>query len=94
MNNELNRKWKETDMAKFKVLFQHFPDRTEENLTHNSLSEDRDLNPGPSEYEAGMLTTRPQRSFLIFISLHKSQFGILSRCRFPKSKQANAEIIS
>jgi hypothetical protein len=28
-----------------------------ENLSHNSRSPGRDLNPGPPEYEAGVLTT-------------------------------------
>jgi hypothetical protein len=48
-------------VALFKVLSQHLPGRTgenHENLSQDSLSPDRDLNPGPSEYEAGVLTTR------------------------------------
>jgi hypothetical protein len=31
-------------------------------FSQDSRSPRRDLNPGPPEYEAGMLTTRPQRS--------------------------------
>jgi hypothetical protein len=31
VNNELERMWKEAVMAKFKVLSQHLPGRTEEN---------------------------------------------------------------
>jgi hypothetical protein len=33
-----------------------------ENLNQNSRSTGRDLNPEPSEYEAGVLTTRPWSS--------------------------------
>jgi hypothetical protein len=37
---------------------------TMENLSHDSWSLGQDLNPGPPEYEAGMLTTWPRHSFL------------------------------
>jgi hypothetical protein len=36
--------------------------KTTTNLSQNSLSPGRDFNPGPPEYEAGVLTTRPRRS--------------------------------
>jgi hypothetical protein len=54
---------KEAVVAWFKVLSRHLPGRTEEN--HKNLSQDswfpgRDLNPGPPEYETGVLTTRPR----------------------------------
>jgi hypothetical protein len=52
-----------------KVLHQNLPGRTEkttENLNHDSLSPGRNLNPGSPEYEAGVLTTRPQSSVLPF----------------------------
>jgi hypothetical protein len=34
-------------------------------LAHDSPSPGRDLNPGPPEYEARVLSTRPQRSVTI-----------------------------
>jgi hypothetical protein len=52
--------------SNFKVLSQHSPGRTNENHGKNSFKiagrRDQDLNPGLSEYEAGVLTTRPRRS--------------------------------
>jgi hypothetical protein len=36
-------------------------------LSQDSRSPGRDLNPGPPEYEAGVLTTRQRRSVLIYI---------------------------
>jgi len=51
--------WKEGERKRpwpnFKVLSQHLPGETEENhenLSHDSRSQDRDLNQGPPEYEA------------------------------------------
>jgi hypothetical protein len=43
-------------------LSQHLPERTKEkheNVYQNSLSSSRYLNPGPLEYDAGVLTTQP-----------------------------------
>jgi hypothetical protein len=55
---------------KFKILSWHLP-RTEEN--HKNLSQnrspDQDLNPGPSEYKVGVLTTQLQRSVGNLVSL-------------------------
>jgi hypothetical protein len=48
----------------FKVLPRHSPGRTEryhENISQDSRSEDRDSNAGPTECEAGVLTTWPRR---------------------------------
>jgi hypothetical protein len=50
-----------------KLLSQTLPGGTEEN--HENLSQDcwppcRDLNPGPPEYEVGVLITRPRRILL------------------------------
>jgi hypothetical protein len=64
VNDELERMWKEAPVAKFKMLSQHLLGGTEENhenLNQDSQSPGRDLNPGPPEYEAEMLTTRPLR---------------------------------
>jgi hypothetical protein len=43
--------------------------KTTESLIQDSRSPDRDLNPGPPEYEAGALTTRPSefRMFVMFV---------------------------
>jgi hypothetical protein len=38
------------------------------NLSQDSRSPGRDLKPGPPEYEAGVLTTRPRRSVPLPIS--------------------------
>jgi hypothetical protein len=41
----------------------HSLEETEEtmkNLSQDSWSQGRDLNPGPPKYEAGVLTTRPR----------------------------------
>jgi hypothetical protein len=49
----------------FMVLAQHFPGGTEEstgNLSQERPSLGRDLNPGPPECEAGLLTARPRHS--------------------------------
>jgi hypothetical protein len=35
--------------------------KTTENLIRDSLSSGQDLNPGPAEYEAGVLRARPLR---------------------------------
>jgi hypothetical protein len=41
--------------------------KTTKNLSQGSRSPGRDLNPGPPEYEAGVLTTRPRRSVNLII---------------------------
>jgi hypothetical protein len=48
-------------MALFKVLSRHSSGGTEENH-EKPRSLGKDLNPGPTEYDAGVLTTRPRRS--------------------------------
>jgi hypothetical protein len=48
--------------SNFTMLSQDLPEGTEEkheNLSQNFLSSGRDLNPVPLEYEAGVLTLRP-----------------------------------
>jgi hypothetical protein len=61
MNNELERIWKDTAVAYFKVLSQHLHGGTGVNLSRGNRYSDLDLNSGPPEYE-GMLTTRPRLS--------------------------------
>jgi hypothetical protein len=61
------------------VLSRHLPEGTDENhktLSQDSRSPSRDLNPGPSEYEAGVPTTSgqsfkkyPESYSLLFIKL-------------------------
>jgi hypothetical protein len=65
MNDGLERMWKEAVVAYLKVLVRLFSGGTEQttkNLSLDSWSSGRDLNPGPRECEAGVLTTRPRRS--------------------------------
>jgi hypothetical protein len=51
-------------VAFFKQQSWHLPGVTEENFRQDSLFPNRDFNQGPPEYEAGVLTTRLQRSVL------------------------------
>jgi hypothetical protein len=65
MNNALEKIWKEAVVTLFQVLSRHLPGGTEkfhENLIQDNNCLARDLNPGPPEYEAGVLTTRLRRS--------------------------------
>jgi hypothetical protein len=51
------------DSGRGLILSYYLPGGTEknyENLRQDSRSPGRDLNPWPSEYEAGLLTTRPR----------------------------------
>jgi hypothetical protein len=71
-NDKVNKpmmNWKECGRKrtrpKCNILCRHLPGGTEENheiLSHDSLSPDRDVKPGPPEHEAGALITRPPRS--------------------------------
>jgi hypothetical protein len=57
VNDKLGRIWKESVVAKFKQLFQHFLGGTEKNyeiLCEDSRSPERDLKPTPQEYETGV----------------------------------------
>jgi hypothetical protein len=56
-------------LTNFKVLYHYLPVGTEENdenLSQDSQSPGRDLNPGPPEYEAEVLTTRSRSSVTKF----------------------------
>jgi hypothetical protein len=60
MPNELERIWKEAVVAYIQLLPRHLPGGTgenHENLSNNSRSPVRDFNPGPPEYETGVLST-------------------------------------
>jgi hypothetical protein len=59
-------------VAYFNLLFQNFPEGTEENhktFNHDSWSRGRDFDPGPLEYEAGVLPTRPYCK-MVSIAVH------------------------
>jgi hypothetical protein len=65
VNDELARRGRKRPWPNFKVISQHLLGGTEKShkiLSQDSLSPDRDFNPGPPEYIAGVLTTRQQRS--------------------------------
>jgi hypothetical protein len=57
MNNELEKIWNDGAVAIFKVLSPQLSVGTEE--THENPQDSRDFNPGPPDYEAGLLITRP-----------------------------------
>jgi hypothetical protein len=65
VNYELERICKEAVVASFKVLLLHSPGQTEENHKESQsgqpVSEQR-FEIGPTEYEAGVLTTQLRRS--------------------------------
>jgi hypothetical protein len=53
--------WKKAVMAYLKVLSWHLLEglrKNHKNVSQDSWSPGRDLNPGPSKYEAGVLTTQ------------------------------------
>jgi hypothetical protein len=55
--------WKQS-WPNFKTLHRHLPggiEKNHKNLTQDSQALGPDLNLGPSEYEAGVLTTQPER---------------------------------
>jgi hypothetical protein len=84
MNDEMERICKEAVMPYFKVLSKHFPTGTDENLDQGSRYPCRDMNPGPPEYEAGVLTTQPRRSVWTNVSeedgyLPTSPHGLTNR---------------
>jgi hypothetical protein len=62
VNDEVERTWKETIMASFKVLSQHFSGGIEENqdiFNQRRRSLGQDSNQGSPKYETGILATRP-----------------------------------
>jgi hypothetical protein len=62
VNNKLKNMWKKAVITQFKLLSRHFPggpEKNHKNTQPDNLCPGRDFNPGPSEYEAEVLTTRP-----------------------------------
>jgi hypothetical protein len=68
MNNELERVWKEAIVTYFKILPRHLTGGTEENhgkpQSQDIRSPDCDLNPGPPEYESGVITTQHRQTVI------------------------------
>jgi hypothetical protein len=63
---KLERIWKKAVVALFKVLFQHLPGGTEDNLSQDIRSPGRNFKPRSPEYEAVVLTTEPRCSVVLF----------------------------
>jgi hypothetical protein len=62
VNYEFESIWKEAFVAYFKVLSRHSLEemrKTPITLSEDSRYPGRNLNPGPPEYQAGVLTTQP-----------------------------------
>jgi hypothetical protein len=58
----LERMWKEVVVAKFQSIIPAIPGETEKNYEKYQSRQPvsgPNLNPGPSEYKLGVLTTRP-----------------------------------
>jgi hypothetical protein len=56
MNDELERMWKEEvwpNSRGYPIICLEGLRKNTKNLSHNSRSPDRDLNPGPHQYEVG-----------------------------------------
>jgi hypothetical protein len=66
VSDELDTMWKERSWPDLKVLSQHLDGlrKTTKSFRIAGLQA-KILSPGPPEYEAGMLTTRPKRSMPI-----------------------------
>jgi hypothetical protein len=54
--------WSWPDLRYYPVFCLEVLKKTTKNLGQNCQYRSRDLNPGPPEYETGMLTTQPRRS--------------------------------
>jgi hypothetical protein len=71
MNDELERKYSGGSGRSLILMYYsgirlEGLSKTTLNLSQGSRSPMRDLNPGPPEYEAGVLTTGPRRSAVVF----------------------------
>jgi hypothetical protein len=68
----------------FKVLSPHLyggTEKTTKNRSLDSLSSGRDLNPGPPEYEAEVLTSQPRRSVSV------GEYDVLVICLIGGNKE-------
>jgi hypothetical protein len=61
MNDELERmwKWSQTNLWHYPAIYLDGQRKTTKSLSDNNRFSDLNLNLGPPEYEAGLLTTRP-----------------------------------
>jgi hypothetical protein len=62
VSNEFERMWKKRswpNLRYYSGICLEGLRKTTKNLSQDSRSPGRDLDPGPPEYEAGVLTTRP-----------------------------------
>jgi hypothetical protein len=59
--------------------------KTTKNRSLDSLSSGRDLNPGPPEYEAEVLTSQPRRSVSV------GEYGVLVICLIGGNKERKKE---
>jgi hypothetical protein len=69
VNDELEGIWKEAVMALFEGTTTAFARKNTKNLNQESLSPGRYLNPGPHEYEARLLKTKPRRSVQLLLEM-------------------------
>jgi hypothetical protein len=65
INNALDRAWKEAAVAYSEVLPRNLEGlrKTMHTLSQESRSVGQDLNPGPPEHKAGVLTILPRQQF-------------------------------
>jgi hypothetical protein len=89
--------WKEVirkrSWPNFKILSWQSPGglrKNTENVSQDSRSAGRDLNQGPPEYEAGMLTTQPRHHYQN-IATHASYRYIFSHPYFQMLKENENE---
>jgi hypothetical protein len=59
---ECGRRLSLPNLRQYSGIFVEGLRKTTKNFSHDSRSPGRDLNPGPLEYKAEVLTTRPRRS--------------------------------
>jgi hypothetical protein len=68
-NKKSNRIWEDAIVTYFEMLFQNLTGKTGEKGALLQFCDiqplGRDLNPGPLEYEAEVISTRPGRSILV-----------------------------
>jgi hypothetical protein len=65
----MNMNWRVHERKRLWPILRYYPGicleglwKTTKNVSRYSRSPGRDLNPGPSKYEVGVLLTRPRRS--------------------------------
>jgi hypothetical protein len=86
--------WKQREKKSSRTNFRYYNGmyleglrETAKNLFQDIRSAGRDLNPGPPEYEAGVLTTRPRHSLRTFIAMNN--FSSLQVSKSPLSTRVS-----